>query len=104
MPVYNRLKGAERRIDFWIQGPLFAHGILGQGLARPREGRHDVYPKKGNYTTRAQAEDAIDGIFTDYIVNGPFDTSFRYSLFNSTTPQPHNTTGLVEANDTLVDR
>ena len=81
LPVYNRLSGAVRRLDFSLRGQQTAHGILGQGLTRPRNGHRDTYPKIGVYTTRAQGEDAIDGTFTDYVMEGPFSTDFKFSMF-----------------------
>ena len=33
--------------------------------------------------TSAQAEGAIEGIHTDYLVRGPFSTNFKYSRFDA---------------------
>ena len=38
---------------------------------------------RGQYTTHAQAEGAIDGTFKDYIVDSAFATQFRYSIFDT---------------------
>ena len=82
-PVYNRIDGALRRMDFSIKGSMFTHGLVGQGFARPRAGKRDVYPTRGEFVTRAQAEGAIDGQGRDYIVKTPWSTEFAYSLFDS---------------------
>jgi hypothetical protein len=63
--------------------PAGAHGVLGQNLARPRDGALDAYPEAGEYTTRAQAEGALDGAFGDYAVASPFATGFRFSRFDA---------------------
>ena len=35
------------------------------------------------FTTSAQAEGAIEGNFTDYIMPSPFATSFKYARFDA---------------------
>lgn len=42
----------------------------------------DHYPLKGFYRTRAQAEGAIEGVFTQYKMSHPFDTNFHFSSFS----------------------
>tara|TARA_Y100001954_G_scaffold227894_1_gene271525 strand:- start:1588 stop:2208 length:621 start_codon:yes stop_codon:yes gene_type:complete len=81
--VFDRISGAARRIDFTVHGIDVAHGVVGQNLHAPRQGRLDKYPARGRYQTVAQAEGAIDGSFLDYRVRSPFDTEFRYSLFRN---------------------
>ena len=39
-------------------------------------------------TTSAQAEGAIEGVFTEYKLAAPFDTAFKYSRFDDATPAP----------------
>ena len=34
-------------------------------------------------TTVAQAEGAIDGVYTDYMLSEPYEPSFKYSKFGS---------------------
>ena len=65
-----------------------AHGIIGQsynhdGLAV--DGAKDVYNSVpgGETTTTAQAEGAIEGHHSDYLMESPFATAYRYSLFNN---------------------
>ena len=82
--VPNRVFGAPRRIDFRVEGSDDAHGVVGQNLRRPRDGKTDAYPSSGHFTTSAQAEGAIDGEYREYIVDAPFDWSFRYTRFNAT--------------------
>ena len=86
--VYNRISGAKKRIDIKVSGPQtnLSHGIIGQSfnhLIPVRSGRQDAYPHTGNFTTRAQAEGSIQGIHTDYALREPFQTSFKYSMFDA---------------------
>lgn len=81
--VFDRIHGAPRRIDIHVEGSDRAHGIIGQNLANPRDGARDVYPSTGTYTTSAQAEGAIHGQVSDYIVKEPFSAEFKYSIFHS---------------------
>ena len=34
-------------------------------------------------TTAAQAEGAIEGVYTDYLIQSWFDTKFKFSLFDA---------------------
>lgn len=86
-PVYNRVDGAAHRIDLRLR-PLAAtarapHGLIGQsfGESARRDGRLDVYPDAGEFTTSAMAEGAIDGLPADYEVREPYETHFRFSRF-----------------------
>ena len=94
-PVYDRLSGPKHRIDVTVQQQVgdreFAvrpHGIVGQsfdGDNRPRRGRVDVYPSRdvrANFTTRAMAEGAIDGLASEYEMTWNYDTCFKYSRFS----------------------
>ena len=81
--VYNRLEGAERRIDFHIDGTDDAHGIVGQNLRHPRDGKRDVYPWTGHFVTNAQAEGAIEGSVKDYVLDDGFATTFAFSRFDT---------------------
>lgn len=92
-PVYDHVSGPTRRVDvsFRPSVRVFAvqpHGIVGQsfdGSDRIRKGREDVYPSRSEpseFTTRAMAEGAVDGVAEDY--NMPFGTAtaFKYQRFN----------------------
>jgi len=64
------------------------HGIIGQsydydGIAV--DGAKDVYPTAagGEFTTTAQAEGAIEGIHSDYLMESPFATAYKYTRFNN---------------------
>ena len=87
-------KGPTRRVDLSIvphegRNESIAtgrvHGLVGQsfdGSNKPRYGATDEYPSSGVFRTKANAEGAIDGIETDYRVQGGgFGTRFRYSQF-----------------------
>ena len=63
------------------------HGIIGQsydhdGIAV--DGAKDVYNSVsgGETTTTAQAEGAIEGAHSDYLMESPFATAYKYSRFN----------------------
>tara|TARA_B100000683_G_scaffold276231_1_gene329495 strand:+ start:215 stop:874 length:660 start_codon:yes stop_codon:yes gene_type:complete len=80
--VYNSIGGTPRRIDFQVEGSDASHGILGQNLRNPRNGSRDSYTSNARYMlTKAQAEGAIDGVYTDYI-ESPFSAKSRFSLFH----------------------
>lgn len=93
----------QRRFDILIQGDSSqpdAHGIIGQsyrgGTAGVRNGKLDEYGLD-NYTTivekadsdgmlppmttSAQAEGAIEGVYTDYQLPEPIATDFKFSSF-----------------------
>ncbi|EOD34872.1 hypothetical protein EMIHUDRAFT_228164 [Emiliania huxleyi CCMP1516] len=61
------------------------HGIVGQSFASSavRNGKVDVYPDSGEFTTSAMAEGAIDGSASDYEVASMFATDFAFSRFNA---------------------
>jgi len=85
-PVYDRVKGPLHRLDIGasiLRMPKRLHGLLGQGYVGPvRNGKVDIYPKSGEYTTSAWGEGAIDGVAYDYEVPDKWDTRFRYSCFD----------------------
>ena len=81
-PVYNRVRGPLHRVDLRVRprARVPAHGILGQAFFGPRrDGRLDVYPERGEFTTAAMAEGALEGAAEDYRVAAPFATAFAYS-------------------------
>ena len=62
------------------------HGIIGQSFATPgvaRNGKIDIYPYSGEFTTSAQAEGAIEGTAAHYEVAGPHSTQFAFSRFDA---------------------
>jgi len=95
----------QKRLDISISGTFpqtDAHGVIGQsyqaGLVR--NGKQDTYPIDSNatdassdgflppYTTSAQAEGAIDGMYTDYKLSSHISTEFKYSRFNQVAKPP----------------
>lgn len=89
-PVYDWLWGAKKRIDVKISlragASVTPHGLVGQSFrkgAQKRDGRRDTYPISGPYMTTAQAEGSIEGVYTDYLVDGPHGRSFLYSTFDT---------------------
>ncbi len=89
--VYDRVSGVTRRIDVSIRAlnasvaATNTHGILGQTFAfsGPVNGREDAYPTEGKITTMAQAEGVLEGVFSDYRLDGPYGTKFRFSKFDA---------------------
>ena len=86
------IKGPAHRIDvsFTARGnaPIRhkPHGLIGQSFATPglaRNGKQDVYPFAGMYTTTAQAEGAIEGTASEYEMQSAFATEFAFSRFNA---------------------
>lgn len=79
--VNVRAVGADPRNAHGILGQAFAHAALGRKV----EGKLDDY-NGTEVTTSAQAEGAIEGVYTDYKLAAPFDTAFKYSRFYDATP------------------
>ena len=83
-PVYNRVSGPLKRLDLKVYKKTNepSHGIMGQSYENPRDGKTDVYPAEGEFTTTAQAEGALDGTIDMYKVEFAYDTNFKFSMFN----------------------
>jgi len=70
------------------------HGLIGQTWDRDEiaiSGAVDDYysVKKGEvFTTKAQAEGAIEGTYRDYLLSSPFGIDYRYSRFYATGSVP----------------
>ena len=75
-------------------GRIAPHGIIGQSFDGNKltvSGKLDKYGDAPSFTTSAQAEGAIEGVYTDYIVPSPFSTDFRYARFDAQAPiMPRN--------------
>jgi hypothetical protein len=99
----------QRRFDVTINGAFpqpDAHGIVGQSYQDDavRNGKLDDYDIESadksaqvnsdgylpSMTTSAQAEGAIDGLFTDYVLQRPASTAFAYSRFDRTAKSPRD--------------
>jgi len=72
------------------------HGIFGQaydgdniGVSGKVDTRRTV-----ETTTVAQAEGAIEGVWSDYMVASPFATAFKYSRFDATEAKPRDVSKL----------
>ena len=63
-----------------------------------RNGRVDIYPWSGYFTTSAMAEGAIEGTASDYEVAGAHATDFAFSRFNAAKGAPASTEGAKPAN------
>jgi hypothetical protein len=66
-------------------GHIAPHGTIGQsfdGSSIAVGGKVDKYGFGLEMTTSAQAEGAIEGVFTDHKVDSPFSTTFKYSHFD----------------------
>ena len=100
--VHGRWEEDQRRLDISIRGAFpqpDAHGVVGQSFRNEtrRDGTLDDYdinsaPEKADsdgflpaLTTSAQAEGAIDGVYTDYKLSNLLSTAFAYSRFERTT-------------------
>lgn len=100
--IHGRWQEDQRRLDISIRGAFpqpDAHGVVGQSFrdATRRDGALDDYdinsaPDRANsdgflpaLTTSAQAEGAIDGVYTDYKLGSVLSTAFAYSRFERTT-------------------
>ena len=58
------------------------HGVIGQswdGDNKAVFGDEDEFPVRGEYTTSAMAEGAVEGVPTDYLMSSPYATDFKYS-------------------------
>ena len=75
------------------------HGLIGQsfdGSKMTVHGKRDNYGRGRKFKTSAQGEGAIEGTYEDYIVAGPFATSFKFSRFGVQTPvAPRNVSALA---------
>lgn len=89
-PIYNQMRGAHHRLDIGTasissyEPNTRPHGLVGQsfdGSNSPRYGLIDFYPRKGNFTTSAMAQGAIDGVERDYRMSEPYATDFHFSAF-----------------------
>jgi hypothetical protein len=72
------------------------HGIFGQaydGDGTGVHGKRDL-DRSAETTTAAQAEGAIEGHWTDYKLETPFSTYFKFSRFNSNAALPRDVTVL----------
>ena len=69
-----------------MHGIVWPHGIIGQSFDGSNvavSGKHDNYGEAPEFTTSAQAEGAIEGDYTDYIVSAPFANDFKYARFDA---------------------
>jgi hypothetical protein len=69
--------------------PVVPHGIVGQSFDNDEwavDGATDVYnlTAGGKTTTKAQAEGAIEGVYSDYQMASSFATDFKFSRFGTT--------------------
>lgn len=92
-PVYDHVAGPTKRLDVQVKARVpeekFAvppHGIIGQSWDRDHvavNGKQDVYPNTGEFTTSAMAEGAIEGAAIDYLMPSRFSTAFKYSRYGA---------------------
>jgi hypothetical protein len=84
-----------------MHGIVSPHGIIGQSFDGSNvavSGKHDDYGDAPEFTTTAQAEGAIEGNYTQYIVSAPFANDFKYARFNARGPVlPRNVSLLLGA-------
>ena len=103
--VERSVAGPVRRIDVQMT-PRVAesrlsvppHGVIGQswdGDNKAVFGKEDEFPVRGEYTTSAMAEGAIEGVTTDYLMSSPYATDFKYSRFGLAHASPRDVSGLT---------
>jgi hypothetical protein len=88
-----------------MHGVVFPHGILGQsfdGSNTAVSGKLDEYGDTPEFTTTAQAEGAIEGVYTDYIVSAPFANDFKYTRFDARSPMPPRNVSLLSGAKTAA--
>ena len=95
--VHGKWEEDQRRLDLLVTGAFpqpNAHGIVGQSYrdSTVHQGKLDQYLADIESTdssplppmkTRAQAEGAIEGIYTDYKLSHAFATDFKFSKYNA---------------------
>lgn len=97
--VHGHWSPMQKRLDLLVHGAYpqpDAHGVIGQSYrdGRVRHGQRDEYGVQAQpdaadsdgmlpaMTTKAQAEGAIDGVYTDYRLHRSSSTDFFYSRFH----------------------
>jgi len=97
--VLDERKSESEKFGRSTLGRTAPHGIVGQsfdGSLIAVSGKQDKYGDAPEFTTTAQAEGAIEGIFTEYVIPTPFATSFKYSRFDANgMVAPRNVTTLT---------
>ena len=73
--------------------------MLGQSFSGDgkRDGKRDVYPAAGRFTTSAMAEGAIEGTAAMYEVASPHATDFAFSRFDAKPQQPSSSGEAMDA-------
>ena len=69
-----------------MRGVVWPHGLIGQSFDGSKvavSGKLDNYGDAPEFVTSAQAEGAIEGHYTDYIVSAPFANDFKYARFDA---------------------
>ena len=119
--VHGHWEEEQRRFDIAIHGRFpqpDAHGIIGQSYQddRVRNGKKDSYsildaPALADshgmlppMTTSAQAEGAIEGVYTDYELTSPWSFEFRFSRFQFHRPRAHvdlNAAAVLKSSSTM---
>merc|ERR1719198_230177 len=97
--VLDEKEGDAKKFGRSTLGRIAPHGIVGQsfdGSLIAVSGKQDKYGDAPEFTTTAQAEGAIEGNFTEYIMPSPFATSFKYARFDATgTVAPRDVSALT---------
>jgi hypothetical protein len=87
--ILDKDAAAAKKFGHSTIGTIAPHGIIGQsfdGSMIAVSGKQDKYNDLPEFTTTAQAEGALEGKHTDYIMAAPFATDFKYSRFDAKTP------------------
>ena len=106
--VFDRKSGPTHRLDLTFKeignaaARSLPHGIIGQSFTTnaPRRGKQDVYPASGRFATSAQAEGAIDGVYTDYRLPAMWSTTFKFSQYHKLAKVPVASTVIKRAAST----
>ena len=81
-----------------MRGIVWPHGLIGQSFDGSKiavSGKVDEYGETPEFTTSAQAEGAIEGHYTDYIVSAPFANDFKYARFDAKVYVPPRNVSLL---------
>jgi len=100
---YHSQNNNNKRMDLTFKptsaSAVAPHGLIGQTFDGDNiavDGAQDDYSGK-TVVTKAMGEGAIEGVASDYAVNSPFSTNFKFSRFGANKADPRDVSKLVGA-------
>jgi hypothetical protein len=97
---YNSQNNNKKRLDLTFKptsdSAVAPHGLIGQTFDGDNiavDGAQDDYSGK-TVVTKAMGEGAIEGIASDYAVDSPFSTNFKFSRFGTIKASPRDVSKL----------